>query len=505
MSLKDSSFKGKTTMTTSNRWGRFRWLGLLLAVWLLGNSSPALGAEARPNILLAIADDWGWPHAGVYGDPVVKTPTFDRLAREGVLFRNAFISSPSCTPSRAALLTGQYHWRLEESANLWSTLQAKFRTYPEELRSAGYVIGHSRKAWGPGRIEPGGRKENPAGPTFPNFAAFLKDRPKDRPFCFWWGSSDPHRPYDWQSGAKSGMKLDQIKLPGCLPDSDIVRNDVADYYFEVQRFDREVGEALALLEKTGEMDNTLIVITGDHGMPFPRGKSNLYDLGTHVPLAIRWPKKVKGGRTVDDFVSLVELAPTFLEAAGRKPLGAMTGRSLMNVLTSDQSGQVDPQREQVIFGKERHVPSQEKGNLSGYPSRAIRTRDFLYIRNFRPDLWPNGVPDSSQAHIGNSFADCDNGPSKRFLIQHQDDPAVRKFFDLAFAKRPAEELYDLRQDPEELVNVAGKPAYSQAQRELAEKLTALLKATQDPRVIGGGEKFDQYPYYGGQMKPDKGK
>src|SRR5437870_3371236 len=148
-----------------------------------------LGAAERPNILLAIADDWGWPHAGVYGDPVVQTATFDRVAREGILFTHAFISSPSCTPSRAALLTGQWHWRLEESANLWSTLQAKFRTYPEVLRDAGYFVGHSRKAWGPGRIEPGGRKQNPAGPTFRDFAAFLKARPQDRPFCFWWGSS----------------------------------------------------------------------------------------------------------------------------------------------------------------------------------------------------------------------------------------------------------------------------------------------------------------------------
>jgi arylsulfatase A-like enzyme len=483
------------------RWSRF----LLVLAGCLACSISAEAADARPNIFLAIADDWGWPHAGIYGDAVVKTPTFDRLASEGVLFTNAFVSSPSCTPSRAALLTGQYHWRLEESANLWSTLQARFRTYPEELRSAGYVIGHSRKAWGPGRIEPGGRKEDPAGPTFRDFAAFLKERPKDRPFCFWWGSPDPHRPYDWQSGLKSGMKPDQIKLPACFPDSEMVRNDVADYYFEVQRFDREVGEALALLEKTGEMENTLIVVTGDHGMPFPRGKSNLYNLGTHVPLVARWAKKVKGGRKVEDFVSLVDLAPTFLEAAGRKPLEAMTGRSLMNILTSDKSGQIDPERTQVICGKERHVPSQEKGNLSGYPGRAIRTRDFLYIRNYRPDLWPNGVPDASKSHIGNSFADCDNGPTKRYMIQHQDEPGVRRHFDLAFAKRTAEELYDLHKDPEELVNVAGKAEYSKAQRELAERLTTQLKATRDPREIGGAEKFDQYPYYGGAMKPDPAK
>jgi arylsulfatase A-like enzyme len=471
------------------------------ALLALGGALP-VAAEPRPNIFLAIADDWGWPHAGVYGDPVVQTPTFDRLAREGVLFANAFVSAPSCTPSRAALLTGQWHWRLEESANLWSTLQSKFRTYPELLREAGYHVGHSRKAWGPGRIEPGGRKENPAGPTYKNFEAFLKDRPKDRPFCFWFGSPDPHRPYVWHSGLRSGMDLKKIRLPACFPDHEDVRADVADYYFAVQRFDREVGEALAQLAKTGELENTLIVVTGDHGMPFPRGKSNLYDLGTHVPLAVRWGQQVKAGRTVQDLVSFVDLAPTFLEAAGLKPAVAMTGRSLLIILQSENSGQVDPARDHVLFGKERHVPSQEKGNLSGYPSRGLRTHDFLYIRNFKPDLWPNGIADAAQAHIGNSFADCDNGPTKRYLLEHRDNPWVKRSFDLAFAKRPAEELYDLKKDPDQLVNVADRPEYIAARKELGKKLVAELKATQDPRVLGGGDRFTEYPYYGSPQKPD---
>jgi N-sulfoglucosamine sulfohydrolase len=477
-----------------------RTLFLVLVAWAMTlNNPPAHAAEPRANLFLAIADDWGWPHAGIYGDPVVQTATFDRVAREGVLFTHAFISSPSCTPSRAALLTGQWHWRLEESANLWSTLPAKFRTYPEVLRDAGYFIGHSRKAWGPGKIEPGGRKQNPAGPTFRDFAAFLKARPKDRPFCFWWGSSDPHRPYEWQSGLKSGMALERIKLSGSFPDHDIVRTDVADYYWKVQRFNRELGEALTLLEQTGEMQNTLIVVTGDHGMPFPRGKSNLYDLGTRVPLAVRWGQRTKAGRTVHDFVSLTDLAPTFLEAAGLKPLDVMTGRSLLPLLTANQPG---PRPDHILFGKERHVPSQEKGNLSGYPSRAIRTRDFLYIRNFKPELWPNGIADAAQAQVGNSFADCDNGPTKSYIMAHRDEPAVKRFFDLAFAKRPAEELYDIHKDPEQLVNVAKRPEYAAVRQKLGQKLLAELKATQDPRVLGGGEQFDRYPYYGSPQKPD---
>ncbi len=469
---------------------------MIVAVALLSSAS---AQDKRPNIFLAIADDWGYPHASGYGDPVVKTPTFDKIAKEGVLVRNAFCSSPSCTPSRGALMTGQYHWRLEENANLHSTLQTKFATYPEILQKAGYVIGKTRKAWGPGQLEPGGRSIDPAGPNFRTFAEFLKTAPVDKPFCFWFGSVDPHRPYEWQSGAKSGMDLTRVKVPAALPDNDLTRNDVADYFFEVQRFDQELGEALKLLEETHRLNNTIVVITGDHGMPFPRGKSNLYDLGAHVPLAIRWPDGgIRGEQMIEDFVSLTDLAPTFLHAVGIEALPEMTGKSLLPRLRGE-AGQVH--RDHVIYGKERHVPSQEKGNLAGYPSRALRNKDYLFIRNFRPDRWPNGIPNAGEAYIGNSFADTDNGPSKTFLIEHQDDPAVKKHFDLAFAKRPAEELYDLKTDPDELVNVAADPKYADVLKRLSSELEAELRETADPRIIGGGEKFDEYPYYGGPQNP----
>ena len=488
-----------------------RQLFSVLRVLALLVVAPGLSTaqDKRPNIFLAIADDWGYPHAGAYGDPVVQTPTFDRIAKEGVLVRHAFVSSPSCTPSRGALLTGQYHWRLEEGANLHGTLPAKFKTYPEILRDSGYFIGKSRKAWGPGRLEPGGRSGDPAGPNFPSFAEFLKAAPLDKPFCYWFGSVDPHRPYEWQSGANSGMDLARVKVPTALPDNELLRNEVADYFFEVQRFDRELGEALKLLEETARLDNTIVVITGDHGMPFPRGKSNLYDLGARVPLAIRWPDgKIAADQSIEDFVSLTDLAPTFLEAAGIEPLPEMTGKSLLPRLRGmDPTAAVLTHRDHVIYGKERHVPSQEKGNLAGYPSRAYRNQDFLYIRNFRPELWPNGIADASAAHIGNSFADCDNSPAKTFLIEHQHDPAAKASFDLAFARRPAEELYDLKSDPDQLVNVASHPKYADVLARLSASLEAELRETADPRIVGGAEKFDEYPYYGGPQNPEgrKGK
>ena len=287
-----------------------------------------------------------------YGDPVVQTPTFDRLAREGLLCQNAYISSPSCTPSRNAILTGQYHWRLDTGANLYGALPQSEQTYPHLLEQAGYKIGHWRKAWGPGKLTGKWSENHPAGQNYrKGFASFLEDLPEGKPFCFWLGASDPHRPYKLDSGAESGMDLDKIKLFPHFPDSPTIRGDVADYYFEVQRFDSDVGKALELLEQRGELDNTLIVMTGDHGMPFPRCKSNLYDCGARVPLAIRWGNRIKAGRVIEDFVSTTDLAPTFMEAAGLSVIDAMTGRSLMPLFKSDEFGSNRFRKSRVCFDR----------------------------------------------------------------------------------------------------------------------------------------------------------
>lgn len=447
----------------------------------------------RPNILFCIADDWAWPHASIYGDPVVRTPTFDRVAREGVLFTHAFSAAPSCTPSRAAILTGQAPHRLEEGGNLHGFLPAKFAVYPDLLEQAGYVVGYTRKGWGPGNFKAGGRTRNPAGPEFKSFAEFLAQVPADRPFCFWFGSHDPHRPYERDAGLRSGMKPEEVRVPPFWPDVPEVRRDILDYYFEVQRFDREVGELLALLEKRGQLDNTLIVITGDNGWPFPRAKANLYDAGTRQPLAVRWPRQIRGGRTLDDFVNLADLAPTFLEAAGLNPLPEMTGRSLLGLLT----GREKPgSRREVFLERERHAHVR-RGNLS-YPVRAIRTPDFLYLRNFRPDRWPAGDPELVYS-VG-PFGDCDDSPTKQFILAHREDPKYTRYFELCFAKRPAEELYDLRQDPHQLVNVAGRAEYAEVQRRLRTRLEQWMRETSDPRASSDDDRWDRYPYFGARAQ-----
>ena len=460
-------------------------------------SAEPSGRAGRPNILFCIADDWSWPHAGAYGDRVVKTPAFDRVAGEGVLFTRAFCAAPSCTPSRAAILTGQMPHRLEAGANLWGFLPAKYPVYPDLLESAGYVVGVRGKGWGPGR--PVERRRNPAGPPAQSFEQFLASVPEGKPFCFWFGGTDPHRPYDLGSGAEAGLKAADVEVPPYLPDTPEVRSDLLDYYAEVQRFDRQVGEILALLEREGKLDETLVVMTSDNGMPFPRCKANLYDSGSRMPLALRWGARVKGGRKVDAFVSLSDLGPTILVAAGLRPSPEMTGRNVLGLVGRAEGGGAEARSwDRVFIERERHA-NVRKGD-KGYPARALRTDRYLYVRNFSPDLWPAGDPEAWKA-VG-PFGDIDPGPTKALLLSRRDDPAVAPFFALACARRPAEELYDLEKDPHQVRNVAADPGYGDDLQRLRRDMDGWMARTADPRAEGGGayDAFDQYPYFGGPAR-----
>lgn len=444
-------------------------------------------SKRKPNIVFLMADDWSWPHAGILGDPVVQTPNFDRVSREGVLFQNAFVSTPSCTPSRLSILTGQDHWRLREGDSLGGSLREEYPVYTELLQKAGYRIGRFGKGVWPSKHT--FRNRDSFGERYRSFEEFLKKREPDEPFCYWHGGQDPHRPYELGVGAKSGIKLSEVKVPECLPDNMTVRSDVADYLWEVQRFDHEVGEVLERLESIGELENTIVVVSGDNGMPFPRCKATLYDQGTRVPLAIRWGARVKAGRTVDDFVSLCDLAPTFLDAVGLRVPEQMSGRGLMPILESRLSGQVESDRSFVVTGMERHVYS--------YPSRALRTGDFLYVRNFDSQNWPTGEIEGHNPEYdyatqpwpkekGAFSFNIDPSPAKQFLRLHRDESGAERYANLAFQRRQHEELFDLSKDPEQLLNVADDPVYSKTLQRLRRKLTAELIKRDDPRVAVNG-------------------
>jgi arylsulfatase A-like enzyme len=315
-----------------------------------------------------------------------------------------------------------------------------------------------------------------------------KQRPANRPFCFWFGSQDPHRPYEKGSGLTAGLSLESVSVPPFLPDTPEVRSDLLDYYVEVQRFDRNVGEILETLVRIGELDNTLVVMTSDNGMPFPRAKANVYDAGARMPLAIRWPARIPAGRVIDAFVSLTDLAPTFLDAAALPRSAEMTGTSLLPLT----QGASISERDRVFLERERHAHVR-KGNLS-YPIRAVRTRDFLYIRNLRAERWPAGDPEHVFS-VG-PFGDIDGGPTKSLLLERREDATIRKFFELATAKRPGEELYDLRADPWQIANVANRPQHERVKRELRAALDQWMAETRDPRATSEDDGWDRYPYYG---------
>ena len=469
----------------------------------------------RPNILVIISDDQSWLYTGVAGDSVVKTPSIDRLAREGVYFTHAFSPAPSCSPTRAALLTGQDIWRLGPAANQAGPLDAEYAVYPDLLALAGYAVGFTGKGWAPGDVGPTGRSRNPAGEQFTafgdrdvaaNFQAFLDSLPGDAPFCFWVGSRYPHRPFSSDPANAHPIDTNRLAVPPVWPDKDRVRGDIAAYLRDVENFDQQVGAVMNLLETRGLLDNTLVVVTSDNGMPFPRAKANLYDLGTRVPLVVYWKGRALGGRVVDDFVSLIDLAPTFVEAAGRKPPSDMTGSSLMEILASASTGRIDSDRDFVVTGRERHAASRR--DHTGYPSRAIRTHAYLYIRNYEPGRWPAGDPPV--------FGDVDSWNSsysaatKDYISAFQTNPYVQPFFDLCFAKRPAEELYDVRQDPYQIENLlvrregagASSPAdYEKIRKELADRLDKYLRKTRDPRATGQPAPWDTAPIPGAVFNP----
>lgn len=515
----------------------------------------------RPNIVFAFADDWGRYASAYRNQPgestiheLIETPNFDRIANEGTLFLNANVPAPSCTPCRSSILTGRYFWQTGLGAILQGARwDETIPTYPLILEQAGYHIGYTYKVWSPGltvnapyggartAYESSGTRYNrfseevtarPVGQsiedakqelldeTGDNFDSFLESRPnKDEPFCYWWGPTNTHRTWEQGSG-KDLWNLDpddlEGRMPDFLPDVPEIREDFNDYLGEAQAVDAGLGVIIAKLEAAGELDNTMIVVSGDHGIPgFPRAKCNLYNLGTEVSMAVRWPKEITAGRTVDDFVNLMDLAPTFLEAAGVDLPDQMTGNSLLPLLKSELSGQVEVDRSFVVTGRERHTASTITGGNATveegfpYPMRSIRTKDFLYIHNFEPNRWPVGDPgglddptaesptrDEILANTGHVYPDIDKGPTKAWMITNRAEPEVAPLFDLGFNKRPQEELYDLRSDPHYMSNLAEDPAQEKNRKKLHDQLMKILEEQNDPRLVESPPRFEISPYAG---------
>jgi arylsulfatase A-like enzyme len=456
----------------------------------------AAATPAQPNVLFIIADDASSHFGEAYGCNWVKTPHIDRLAKQGLVFDHAYTPTSKCAPSRAAILTGRNPWQLAEAANHQPYFPAKFLAFSEALAGAGIHTSGAGKTWGPGEAKladgsprdfvlgsGGGKNElNPG----VGFTEFLKQRAPGTPFFYWFGSGYPHRSYKYNSGIAAGKKPADIdRVPAYWPDHDVIRRDMLDYAIAVEAYDTQVGSLVAALAASGEAPNTLVIVTSDHGMPFPRVKGHTYDDAHRVPFVVSWPGRiVQPGRRVADFISFIDLAPTFLEVFGvdgaARGMAPITGRSFCDLLRNEARSE----RGFVVLGRERNDVLARPGSLAGlgYPARAIRQGDLFYVRNFAPERWPCGDPDRD-------LRDTDNSPSKTFVAERgEQDP----YWQHAFGKRPAEQLFDLARDPDCVVNLIADPALAAKAAALREKLMAELRRQQDPRALGQGDVFDQY-------------
>ncbi len=488
---------------------RTRYVALMLTLVTMASFSAA-HAE-RPNILFAIADDASFPHMGAYGTDWVKTPAFDRVAEEGILFTRAYTPNAKCAPSRSCIITGRNPWQLESAVNHVAPFPEQFLSYAEALAANGYAVASTGKGWGPGDAGMrDGKKRQLVGTPFNqkkldpptsgisridyagNFTEFLDTNTEGAPWCFWYGGYEPHRRYEYESGVKKGGKQlsDISTVPSFWPDDDIIRNDMLDYAYEIEYFDHHLQRMLAELEARGELDNTLVIVTADNGMPFPRIKGQEYELSNHLPLAIMWKGGIVApGRVIDDFINFIDFAPTFLEVAGVAPeasgMAPMTGKSLLPLFASKVSGITDSSRDHVLIGKERHDVG--RPHDGGYPIRGIVKGDLLYLHNFETDRWPAGNPETG-------YLNCDGGATKTRILDLRRGGEREDFWQWSFGKRPAEELYDVVADPGCMKNLAELPAYQKKKAALKTQLLAELKAEGDPRMLGNAAYFDGIPY-----------
>ena len=485
-------------------------VSLFCLLFITGCTEQLPGEERAkpPNILFAIADDVSFPHMGVYGTDWVKTPAFDRVAREGLLFSRAYTPNAKCAPSRSIILTGRNSWQLEEAANHWPYFPQAYKTFFEVLSEGGYHVGYTAKGWAPGiALDAEGDRRNLTGRAYnefqleppaehisgndyaKNFEAFLDEHDSEKPFVFWYGSLEPHRAYEFRAGVdKGGKSLNEIdEVPAFWPDVDSVRIDMLDYAYEIEHFDAHLMRMLSLLEERGELENTLVIVTADNGMPFPRAKGQSYEYSNHLPLAMMWPDGIQNsGRIIEDFVSFADFAPTIMDLYNLDPvpngMQPVEGKSMVPVLVDAAD---KPHREHILIGKERHDIG--RPGDAGYPMRGIVKGDYLFIRNFEVDRWPSGNPITG-------YLNCDGSPTKSVCLNARTESEMYEFWNMSFGQRPAEELYNIVDDPECVNNLAGIDDYQSVKSSMEEEMIARLLAQEDPRILGNGEVFDEYEY-----------
>jgi len=426
----------------------------------LQGRSEAKPVNRKPNVVLVIADDMAWHHCGPYGDKEVKTPNMDRLASQGMTFDMAFTATAMCAPTRQQLYTGLFPVRNGAYPN-HSRVKAGTRSIVHHLKALGYRVGLKGKT----HFKP------PESFPFAKGSEEFVTADKDQPFCLIVASHNPHGP--WTNGPK--YDPDKLTVPPYLVDNPETRKALAAYCGEITAFDEEVGHWMEVIDDNGLAENAIFIVTTEQGSSFPGGKWTCYDLGLHVGFIVRWPAKVKAGVRTEAMIQYVDVVPTLIEAAGAEPAKIDTncpdvkgnkgfdGRSFLDVLLGKTKKHND-----YVFGV--HTTN---GIIAGnlYPVRSVRDKRYRYIANLMSEnKFQNVVTDEDRSGFWQSWVrDAAAGERAARLVKR-------------YRQRPVEELYDLRQDPWEMNNLAAEAQYRGIKTTLLKKLDAWMAQQGDKGI-----------------------
>ena len=429
--------------TTGYVFGAATFLGII-------RSCERKDTRRLPNLVFLFSDDHSVPDLGCYGNQHIHTPNLDNMAAQGIRFNRAYVSSSQCSPSRASILTGRAPHDVHAS-RLHSAVPPYEINLVQLLKDKGYHTGAYRKVHQPNIQNDfdfyGGHGER--------LTRFFDTRPEHQPFFLWFGSTDPHRSYE-PGAFEPPHDPNALMVPEFLPDTPEVRQDLAYYYDEIARFDQECGEILELLERHNLTENTLVVMAGDNGLPFPRAKATLYEAGINVPLLIRWPGRVRPEQVTEELVSLTDLTATWLEAAGVRIPEIMQSRSLVPLITGN-----DYQSRQYIFAERNWHDNWD-------PMRCAVGQRYKLIQNYRPEM--RYIPS----------LDLQNSPSYAVIqsLEEQGNLPDRLSW-YTMDSRPQVEFYNLDNDPGEWNNLAQSSEHEDPVIQYQEALSRWMEETHD--------------------------
>ncbi|XOV93468.1 MAG: sulfatase [Bacteroidota bacterium] len=415
----------------------------------------------KPNIVVFLSDDLGYKDIAVYGAKVVKTPTLDQLAGEGITFNNAFVASPSCAPSRAALLTGLMPARNGAEVN-HSFPKSDSLYLVKKLQENGYKVYAFGKVNHYGGNEKCGfdfHKDQQVN-LYRNVSQYFDSVGISQPVCIFIGDRRPHVPWT----KEMIYDTNEVDLPEYFIDTKPTREHRSRYYTDITQMDQEMGQILDYLEpKLGE--NILTLFTSDHGGQWPFGKWNLYDDGIRTPLIIKWPGKIEPGIRSDAFISWIDIFPTLLDITGSEIPDDLDGKTFLSELEEPTDA----------FRKEIYTTHTGDGRLNVYPIRSIRTEKYKFIINLLPDYYHSNHSDVFRKDGAGAYWDSWDEVAK--------SDSVAAAIIMKYYQRPAFEFFNLEKDPNEQMNLANDPEYTQIIDEMKQKLFTWMDTQGDQRKV----------------------